>query len=331
MDAFASLRGMKKLFAIVAAGLLMMLAACSSDEEPTTQPQQSSAEETIEEEPQPDETTEPIKPTPDPKWSVGEFLPVAPEGVSAHLARTEEGYRLAYGSYGAGGWVVAECSMDWECEISGKLDRVADLTVVELTSGDLRAYFVEINPNTKQKEIFTAEISEDWLTLSNRQSIGFDDGGAMAWGVPDAVVGPDGLVRVFWVVPGSGMANERVISATSTDASGVTFKLDEGDRLTGGYVDFEVVQASSDGWLGIASSSPEGLPSRPQGLFVAVSQNGLDWTIDEESISPSEMSYLDPTAVLNDDGQMELVISRGSNELGQRNYELVRSKMIFGN
>lgn len=322
---------MKKLFAIVAAGLVLTLAACSSDSEPMTQTQQPSAEETIEEEPKAEETTETVEPTPDPKWSVGEFLPVAPEGVSAHLARTEDGYRLAYGSYGAGGWVVAECSMDWECEISGKLDRVADLTVVELTSGDLRAYFVEINPNTKQKEIFTAEISEEWLTLSNRQSIGFDDGGAMAWGVPDAVVGPDGLVRVYWVVPGSGMANERVISATSTDASGLTFNLDAGDRLTGGYVDFEVVKAGSDGWLAIASSSPEGLPSRPQGLFIATSQNGLDWTIDEESISPSDMSYLDPTAVLNDEGQMELVISRGSNELGQRNYELVRSQISFGN
>jgi hypothetical protein len=43
------------------------------------------------------------------------------------------------------------------------------------------------------------------------------------------------------------------------------------------------------------------------------------------------MSYLDPTAVLNDEGQMELVISRGSNELGQRNYELVRSQISFGN
>jgi hypothetical protein len=106
--------------------------------------------------------------------------------------------------------------------------------------------------------------------------------------------------------------------------------MDDGDRLTGGYVDFEVVKANAGDWVALASSSPEGLPAKPQGLFVATSADGLTWQVDEQSISPSNMSYLDPTAVLTETGIMELVISRATNELGQRDYELVRSQISFG-
>lgn len=307
--------------------LVLALAACASEPAP---PQQIDESATQKAEVPADETEAATGNKPDavgPSWQLGEFVQVAPEGVSAHIAALETGYRIAYGSYNAGGWVVQDCSFEWICETTGQLDRVADLTVVTLVSGESRAYFVEINPESRQKEIFTAAISEDWLTLSERKSIGFDDGGALAWGVPDAVVTPEGLVRVYWVVPGDVMASERVISATSTDATGTEFSLDPGDRLEGGYVDFEVVRAAAGDWLGIASSSPEGLPLKPQGLFVASSADGLKWTIDDTSVSPQDMSYLDPTAVIRSDGALELVISRASNELGPRTYELVRTSM----
>ena len=316
---------MKKLVSVAALFSVALLSACSAEPTPTATVEASPSQETTETAPETQETTTPSEEPAEPKWVVSDFSPVAPEGVSAHLAKTDSGYRLAYGSYGAGGWVVSECSFEWECAVTGAIDRVADLTVVTLASGELRAYFVEINPDTKQKEIFTAKISEDWLSLTGRKSIGFNDGGLPAWGVPDAVVTPDGLVRVYWVVPGEGMANERVISATSTDKTGLEFEMDQGDRLTGGYVDFEVVQALQGDWLAIASSSPEGLPRNPQGLFVATSTDGLSWEVDPASISPADMSYLDPTAVLNDSGGMELVISRATNDLGDRDYELVRS------
>ncbi len=323
---------MRRLVATALVGLLSLLSACSAEPDPVIPSQMQASQEPTESESETQQVTEESEPDSktSPSWQVGDFLPVAEEGVSAHLAITDSGYRLAYGSYGAGGWVVSDCSLDWTCSVTGTIDRVADLTVVELTSGELRAYFVEINPDSKQKEIFTADISDDWLRLSNRQSIGFNDGGAMAWGVPDAVLTPEGLVRVYWVVPGAGMANEIVVSATSTDASGVSFVMDDGDRLTGGYVDFEVVKANAGDWVALASSSPEGLPAKPQGLFVATSADGLTWQVDEQSISPSNMSYLDPTAVLTETGIMELVISRATNELGQRDYELVRSQISFG-
>ena len=322
---FASLEIMRKVVSLFSLVIIGLLSACAADPAQTETTQAQPSQQPAEAAPEAEDTAAPSEAPSQPGWVVSDFSAVAPEGVSAHLARTDFGYRLAYGSYGAGGWVVSECSFDWECSVSGTIDRVADLTVVTLASGELRAYFVEINPDTKQKEIFTAKISEDWLTLTDRKSIGFNDGGSLAWGVPDAVVTPEGLVRVYWVIPGEGMANERVISATSVDSSGIEFVLDEGDRLTGGYVDFEVVTANEDGWLAIASSSPEGLPRNPQGLFIATSADGLVWEIAPESISPSDMSYLDPTAVLNDSGDMELVISRATNDLGQRDYELVRS------
>ena len=319
---------MRKLVSIASLLLVSLVSACAADSSPSitaeVSPSQQSSDIT-ETAPETEEGATPSNEPSQPGWVVGEFSTVAPEGVSAHLARTESGYRLAYGSYGAGGWVVSDCSMQWECSVKGAIDRVADLTVVTLASGALRAYFVEINPETQQKEIFTAEISEDWLTLSGRTSIGFNDGGLPAWGVPDAVVTPEGLVRVYWVVPGEGMANERVISATSIDSNGLDFVLDQGDRLTGGYVDFEVVRAIDGDWLALASSSPEGLPRNPQGLFVATSSDGLVWQVDPASIAPSDRSYLDPTAVLNDSGAIDIVVSRATNDLGQREYELVRS------
>ena len=50
----------------------------------------------------------------------------------------------------------------------------------------------------KFKEIFSAEIGEDGLTLSNRVAT-VSDHGAFAWGVPDAVRLPDGRVRLYWL------------------------------------------------------------------------------------------------------------------------------------
>ena len=58
----------------------------------------------------------------------------------------------------------------------------------------------------------------------------------MAWGVPDAVLLPDGRVRIYWVEPSpqGGMATENIVSATSTDATGTVFVRDAGTRTTGG-------------------------------------------------------------------------------------------------
>ncbi len=77
---------------------------------------------------------------------------------------------------------------------------------------------LSLNPNTKSKEIYTAIFSEDGLSYTDTKALGFSDGGSMAWGVPDAVLLPDGRVRLYWVAESEGMRGEKIVSATSEKA-----------------------------------------------------------------------------------------------------------------
>jgi len=234
----------------------------------------------------------------------------------------DDGFRLSYSSITAGGLVVAECTSEFACETSTVLDRMADLTVVTTGSGDRRGYWVEMNPTTQNKEIYTGSISEDGTTVSGGVSLGFSDEGQMGWGVPDAVVLDDGRIRLYWVVSGEGRAAERIVSATSTDSTGTEFVDDGGFRFTGGYVDFEVLDSTDGEWVAVMSSSPESLPDSPQGLFIATSTDGLVWTTSGVNIAPQSASYLDPTGVKNADGSYTLVVAVAPNAIGQRDYDL---------
>ena len=203
---------------------------------------------------------------------------------------------------------------------------------MESGDGVRRAYYVEHNPSTNQKEIFTAEISEDWLTLSNPITTGFSDGGSNAWGVPDAVRLPDGRVRLYWVQdPPAGGSEHRewIVSATSTDIGGTSFTMDKGQRTTGGYVDFEVLQAEPNDWIAVMSSTPETVPDQPQGIFVATSEDGLSWDVNPENLAPTSMSYLDPTGVAVGPNQWKLVLAESSNILGARDYNLVATTLTM--
>ena len=56
----------------------------------------------------------------------------------------------------------------------------------------------------------TAIFSEDGLSYTNQISLGISDGGSIAWGVPDAVVIPDGRIRIYWVDESSGMSSSHI-------------------------------------------------------------------------------------------------------------------------
>ena len=186
-----------------------------------------------------------------------------------------------------------------------------------------------INPQTKFKEIFSADISDDGLSLSNRLATGFSDQGALAWGVPDAVRLPDGRVRLYWVEdPNQAVqADEIIVSATSTDASGTTFQRDSGSRTTGGYVDFEVLKAEAGDWLAVMSSSPETIPNRSQGIYVGTSSDGLTWNVQPDNLAPTQKSYLDPTGVAIGPNQWQLVLSESESVLGDRDYTLMHTTL----
>ena len=263
-------------------------------------------------------------------WQLGDIRSLKTKGVSPHIEASASGYKIAYPADGF--TKIDDLSSSFQLTNKGTIDRISDLTVVTSGDGVRRGYYVEVNPTTKEKEIYTAEISEDWLTLSNPSSTGFTNGGSMAWGVPDAVRLPDGRVRLYWVEdpPAGGREHrEWIVSATSTDSSGTSFNKDPGQRTTGGYVDFEVLQAKAGDWIAVMSSTPETLPSKPQGLFVGTSKDGLGWDVNPENLAPTSMSYLDPTGVAIGPNQWQLVLAESSNSLGDRDYTLVRTTLTM--
>ena len=200
---------------------------------------------------------------------------------------------------------------------------------METVDGVRRGYFVELNTETKNKEIWTAVVSEDGLTFSDKVPLGFIKGDYQAWGVPDAVLLPDGRVRIYWVDEPVGMAGERIVSATSETTKGVSFVKDSGYRFENGYVDLEVLKAEEGDWEAIFSFSPEKLPQTPQSLFYGTSTDGLSWKFSGIPISPLDMSYLDPTGVVLSDGSYLIVTAVAPNELGTRKYTLYSMQMTL--
>ena len=266
----------------------------------------------------------------DPRASIVNITTLNQEGVSPHLEFVDSTMlRMFYSSEEAGGLAVDLCDYDLNCTRQGVVDFVQDLTLVETVDGVRRGYFVELNTETKNKEIWTAVVSEDGLTFSDKVPLGFIKGDYQAWGVPDAVLLPDGRVRIYWVDEPVGMAGERIVSATSETTKGVSFVKDSGYRFENGYVDLEVLKAEEGDWEAIFSFSPEKLPQTPQSLFYGTSTDGLSWEFSGIPISPLDMSYLDPTGVLLSDGSYLIVTAVAPNELGTRKYTLYSMQMTL--
>ena len=75
------------------------------------------------------------------------------------------------------------------------------------------------------------------------------------------------------------------------------------------------------------AASPENLPDTAQGIFVATSPDGLEWSTSGVSISPDTASYLDPTGIKNADGSFTLVLAVAPNEMGMRDYDLQHTRL----
>ena len=226
--------------------------------------------------------------------SIENITSLGEDGVSPHLEKVDEKtLRLFYSSIKVKGIAVSLCDYQLNCEIQGSLERMSDLTIIETKDGVRRGYFVELNPQTNQKDIFTAIFSEDGLSYSEKTPLGFPvDRDEIAWGVPDAVLIPNGLVRVYWTYTEDKTSDEKLISATSKTTKGIDFVMDPGYRLENGYVDFEVIKAEEGDWKALMSYTPHYMPEIPQSLFYATSKDGLDWDLIEERITPKGYTYL---------------------------------------
>ncbi len=263
--------------------------------------------------------------------SIENITSLGEDGVSPHLEKVDEKtLRLFYSSIKVKGIAVSLCDYQLNCEIQGSLQRMSDLTIIETKDGVRRGYFVELNPQTNQKDIFTAIFSEDGLSYSEKTPLGFPvDRDEIAWGVPDAVLIPNGLVRVYWTYTEDKTSDEKLISATSKTTKGIDFVMDPGYRLENGYVDFEVIKAEKGDWKALMSYTPHYMPEIPQSLFYATSKDGLDWDLIEERITPKGYTYFDPTGIPIDEKNYLIVGSAAPNVMGDREHLLFTAMLVL--
>ena len=263
--------------------------------------------------------------------SIENITSLGEDGVSPHLEKVDEKtLRLFYSSIKVKGIAVSLCDYQLNCEIQGSLERMSDLTIIETKDGVRRGYFVELNPQTNQKDIFTAIFSEDGLSYSEKTPLGFPvDRDEIAWGVPDAVLIPNGLVRVYWTYTEDKTSDEKLISATSKTTKGIDFVMDPGYRLENGYVDFEVIKSEEGDWKALMSYTPHYMPEIPQSLFYATSKDGLDWDLIEERITPKGYTYFDPTGIPIDEKNYLIVGSAAPNVMGDREHLLFTAMLVL--
>ena len=263
--------------------------------------------------------------------SIENITSLGEDGVSPHLEKVDEKtLRLFYSSIKVKGIAVSLCDYQLNCEIQGSLQRMSDLTIIETKDGVRRGYFVELNPQTNQKDIFTAIFSEDGLSYSEKTPLGFPvDRDEIAWGVPDAVLIPNGLVRVYWTYTEDKTSDEKLISATSKTTKGIDFVMDPGYRLENGYVDFEVIKAEEGDWKALMSYTPHYMPEIPQSIFYATSKDGLDWDLNEQRITPKGYTYFDPTGIPIDEKNYLIVGSAAPNVMGDREHLLFTAMLVL--
>ena len=219
-------------------------------------------------------------------------------GVSPHVERTGNADRLWYPTLS--GTSVADCNDSGSCTnvpIGGRLG--TDFTAVTLSNGTRRAYFVSPAAGGSTKSVVSAacvttactEVGTSTLTTSDlnvAQTV-------LAWGVPDAVVTPDGKVRLYVVEsPVAGNCTEKLASYISND--GISFTKEPGWRLENGIsVDPEILRAKTGDWLMILADGP-GCGDRVQKLYTSTSNDGLSWSTPQKVFgSGSDLRRLDPT------------------------------------
>ena len=252
-------------------------------------------------------------------WRLDNVTPTSMTGVSPHVEKTARG-DLVFRSDGPSGTTVALCT-DAGCTpqtFNAGGGPVTDVTIVTLPNGSKRAYFVDLSPTAGVKQVASAPcLDADCLSLGTRTPIG---GGASApltakaWGVPDAVLLPDGRVRIYMVEsPVDGICTEKIATYISND--GITFTKEPGWRLENGYVDTEILRTASGSWLMILADI--GCTSdRNQKLFVSESPDGLTWS-KPQVLTGAGTSKLDPTGYEVGPNQFRIYYATGGNVPGQ--------------
>ena len=231
------------------------------------------------------------------EWALAEdAVSLGLTGVSPHVERTGNADRLWYPSLA--GTIASDCTDAGSCTsvpVTGRLG--SDFTAITLPNGTRRAYFVENSPGASTKSVSSAACSTAACTAVGTSTVAAAElvvsQNVKAWGVPDAVVTPDGKVRLYVVEsPVEGSCTEKLASYISSD--GITFTKEAGWRLENGIsVDPEILRAKTGEWLMVLADGP-GCSDGVQKLYVATSNDGLTWSTPQK-ISGSDLRRLDPT------------------------------------
>ena len=230
-------------------------------------------------------------------------------GASAHVERINGNDRV-WRADGAAGTVASDCNDQGVCtpvSLGGRLG--FDFTVVNFPNGSKRAYFKDMDPQSQQ--VYSAPCLDANCTGIGTRTATTEDmkvpTSTRAWGVPDAVLLPDGRVRIYIVEsPVIGKCLEKIASYISTD--GISFTKEPGWRFENGYVDTEILRAKANDYVmimaDIACTS-----SRKQQLFISTSKDGLSWSAPEMLTTPGLVG-LDPTGYESSNGVFRIYYTK---------------------
>ncbi len=217
-------------------------------------------------------------------------------GVSPHVERTASADRIWYPTLA--GTIVADCTDAGACStVPGTGRSGADFTAVTLPNGTRRAYFVNPNQGTSTKSVFSAECATSEClsvetSILTTSALTVPSSGT-AWGVPDAVITPDGRVRLYVVESlEAGNCKEKVASYISSD--GISFTKEPGWRFEDGFsTDPEILRARNGDWIMIMAANCRD-SERVSKLYLATSSDGLTWSTPQK-LTGSDISRIDPT------------------------------------
>jgi hypothetical protein len=268
-------------------------------------------------------------------WSFSEdSVSLGLKGVSPHVQKTSKGDRLWRSDMVPTGTAVTICDSTGNCTqetfSTGSAGPVSDFTVAKAPSG-WRAYFKSTDPSS-QRILSAPCTTEECLSfgtpvLTSSEMVVPKE--QKAWGVPDAVTLPDGRVRIYIVESDMSQKTscpENVASYISTD--GISFTKESGWRLTGGYVDTEVLSTKKNKWVMIVADGP-GCGSangskKPQQLFITTSKNGLKWA-KPKVLTKTDAGRLDPTGYEVKANTYRIYYASGS--ISDNNYTIKRATL----
>ncbi len=176
---------------------------------------------------------------------------------------------------------------------------VCDPTIIDLPDGKMRMYYKGANnqnpgPGQSVHKIYSA-LSSDGLTFQKEGlRIDSETNGDNGWAsVPDAIVLPDGRVRIYYVT--ASQMEHGIGSAVSSD--GLNFVKEEGIRIPN-LVDPALIKIG-DKYVLFAASIDERFAAFPKGIYYLESLDGLKF--GEPILVFQEENVYDPSVLKIDE------------------------------